>query len=307
MPHLWQISKLHMWQNASAKLRRASGGEGVSEAGNAALARSAMAAVEPLVELFLELGITSPEAESLLRSLFIHKARSWLAESSADGTRPSDVRVSLVTGVHRNFVRRILAEPPSTAAARGQKKHRTARLLDAWYTDGAYLDSSGKPRDLFKRQPEPSFFTLASTYTPGAAPGVVLQELHRAGVVQLLPLERVRVRSRTFRAQGVNVAGVSELGSRSRELLQTLIHNLREPDARILCDSMSSIEVDALRVPVIRDVIARRAGNFLAAIEQELAIEASLSHRRKSKKRVRIGLTAFESEHWPRALIRKNP
>jgi hypothetical protein len=278
----------------------------VSEAGNAALARSAMAAVEPLVELFLELGIASPEAESLLRSLFVHKARQSLAASSADGASPSDVRVSLVTGVHRNFVRRILAEPPRIAAARAQRKHRTSRLLEAWHTDPAYLDSSGKPRDLSRREPEPSFSTLASTYVPGAAPGVVLHELHRAGVVQLLPEERVRVRSRTFRVHGVNASGMSELGSRGRELLETLIHNLREPDARFLCDSMRSIEVDALRVPVIRDLIARRAGNFLAAIEQELAIEASLSHRRTSRKRVRIGLTAFESEHWPAGSTRED-
>ena len=271
----------------------------MNEAGKAALVRSAMAAVEPLVELFLELGITSPEAESLLRAFFVHKARQMLTASSADRENPSDVRVSLLTGVHRNFVRRILSEPPRIAAAREQKKHRTARLLEAWYTDPAYLDSSGKPRDLSRRQPEPSFFTLASRYAPGAAPGVVLEELHRAGVVQLLPEERVRVRSRTFRVHGVNASGMSELGSRGRELLETLIHNLREPDARILCDSMSSIEVDAGRVPVIRDLIARRAGNFLAAIEQELAIEASLPQRNKSKKRVRIGLTAFESEHWP--------
>jgi hypothetical protein len=279
----------------------------VSEVGKAALARSAMAAVEPLVELFLELGITSPEAESLLRSLFIHKARQWLAASSADGEQPSDVRVSLVTGVHRNFVRRILAEPPRIAAARERKKHRTARLLEAWHTDPAYLDSSGKPRDLSRKEPEPSFSTLASTYVPGAAPGVVLQELHRAGVVQFLSDERVRVRSRTFRVHGVNAAGMSELGSRGKELLETLIHNLREPDLRILCDSMSAIEVDAGRVPVIRDLIARRAGNFLAAIEQELAIEAGLSHRKKSKRRVRIGLTAFESEHWPAGSTRENP
>jgi hypothetical protein len=89
---------------------------------------------------------------------------------------------------------------------------------------------------------------------------------------------------------------MSEVGSRGRDLLNTLIHNLRQPEERLLCDSMASIEVDALRVPAIRDLIARRTGNFLAAIEQELAIEASLSHRKKSRKRVRVGLTAFESE-----------
>ena len=278
----------------------------MGEAGKAALARSAMAAVEPLVELFLEFGITSPEAESLLRSLFVHKAHQWLAASSADGHSPSDVRVSLVTGVHRNFVRRILAEPPGIAAAREQKKHRAARLLEAWHTNPTYLDSSGKPRDLSKRQPEPSFFALASTYVPGAAPGVVLQELQRAGIVQLLSDERVRVRSRTFRVHGVNAAGMSELGTRGKELLQTLIHNLQAPGARMLCDSIRPIEIDALRVPAVRDLIARRAANFLVAMEQELAGEADRPRHGKSKKRVLVGLTAFESEHWPAGSTRED-
>src|ERR1700722_10592727 len=163
----------------------------MSRTGKAALARSAMSAMEPLVQLFLELGITSPEAESLLRSLFVHQARAWLAQASDGGGKPSDVRISLVTGVHRNFVRRILAETPRIAAARAQKGHPAERLLDAWHSDPAYLDSSGKPRDLPERGPKPSFYSLASAYIPGAAPGVVLEELRRAGVVQMLAEHRV--------------------------------------------------------------------------------------------------------------------
>lgn len=268
----------------------------VREGGKATLARSAMAAVEPLVKLFLELGITSPEAESLLRSLFVHTAHQWLAKSSGEAARASDVRVSLVTGVHRNFVRKILAEPLKVAAARQQKRHRTSRLLEAWHTDPAYLDGSGRPRDLSRRRPEPSFLTLASTYAPGAAPGVVLQELRRAGLVQHLPEDRVRVRGRTFHVLGVNASAMSELGSQTKELLETLIRNMRDPDARIFCDSMRCIEVAAVRVPAVRDLISRRAGNFLAAIEQELDLDAQASRRRKTERRVRIGLTAFQTE-----------
>src|SRR5665213_1773509 len=266
----------------------------VSEAGKAALARSAMTAVEPLVELFLELGITSPDAESLLRSLFVHKARAWLGQTGEEN--PSDVRVALVTGVHRNFVRSILAEPPRIAAAREHKGHRASRLLEAWYSDPHYLDSSGKPRDLSERDQEPSFFTLAGTYVPGAAPSVVLEELRRAGLVQMLPENRVRVRSRAFRMHGVNAANIGELGQRAKDLIETLTRNLRQPEAPLFCDSMPSIEVDGPRVPFVRDLIARRAGNFLAAIEQELAVEARGSRRRKSGERIRVGLTAFQSE-----------
>jgi hypothetical protein len=188
--------------------------------GKAALARAAMSAVEPLVELFLELGVTSPEAESLLRSVFVHKARQWLANSSATTADPSDVRVSLVTGVHRNFVRRILAEPPGIAAAREQKGHPAGRVLEAWHSDPKYLDSSGKPRDLSEKDQEPSFHTLVLEHLPGASPGMVLAELHRAGLVQLLSEHRLRVRNRSFRMQGINPGNINEMGAQARELLE---------------------------------------------------------------------------------------
>jgi len=266
----------------------------MSEAGKAALARAAMTAVEPLVELFLELGVTSPEVESLLRSAFVHKAREWVAHPGEES--PSDVRVALVSGVHRNFVRSILAEPPRIAASREHKGHRAGRLLEAWHTDPLYLDSSGKPRDLSEKEQEPSFFTLASTYVPGAAPSVVLEELKRAGLVQRLSEHRVRVRGRTYRMHGLNASTIGALGEHARALLETLTHNLHQPEAQRFCDSMPSIEVDAARAPFVRDLIARRAGSFLTALEQELALEARVSRRSKSGKRVRIGLTTFESE-----------
>jgi len=175
----------------------------------------------------------------------VHKARQWLTRSAGDRSAPSDVRVSLVTGVHRNFVRSILEEPPRIAAAREQKGHRANRLLEGWHSDPKYLDSSGKPRDLSERDQEPSFHSLALTYVPGAAPSMVLEELRRAGLVQMLSEHRVRVRSRSFRLQGLNATNIDELGNRARELLETLTHNLRQPEARLFCESMASIDVDA--------------------------------------------------------------
>src|SRR5580693_8347093 len=261
-----------------------------------ALARAAMTAVEPLVELFLELGITSPEAESLLRGVFVHTARKWLASQSPSGEGPSDVRVSLVTGVHRNFVRRILAEPPRIAAAREQKGAGASRLLEAWHSDPAYLDSSGKPRDLPERDHEPSFYSLAAAYLPGAAPGVVLEELRRAGLVQLLAEHRVRVRSRAYKTQGISIGNVGEMGSRARELLETLRHNLRNPASPLFCEATRVLNIDASRLTAVRNIINRRASTFLTAMESELAIEAEKASSGGRRNRVKVGLTVFETE-----------
>ncbi len=261
-----------------------------------AMARAAISAVEPLVELLLEVGVTSPEAESLLRGVFVHKTREWLTRQGEGGSEPSDARVSLVTGVHRNFVRRILAEPPKISDAREQKRNRASRLLEAWHSDPDYLDSSGKPRDLLEKGAKPSFQSLSSTYVPGAAPGVVLDQLRRAGLVQTLSEHRLRVRGRTFRVQGFTSHGIEEVGKRARELLETLSHNLQHPEALRFCDSMGDIQIERDRIPAVRDLISRRATTFLTGIEHELAVEASRSRRAKRKGCINVGLTIYQTE-----------
>jgi hypothetical protein len=267
----------------------------MTESRKAALARAAITAVEPLVELFLELGVTSPEAESLLRGVFVHTARKWLAERSEHRQLPSDVRVSLVTGIHRNFVRRILAEPPRIAAARDQRGLSATRLVDAWHSDPRFLDSSGKPRDLPETGQDPSFHSLASAYVPGAPPGIVLDELRRAGQVQSLSDHRVRVRRRSVREQGMNLESVDELGTRTADLLKTLRHNLRSPTA-LFCEATPLFEIDATRLPALHNVINRRATTFLAAMENEFAIEAEKSNAVARRNRTKVGLTVFQIE-----------
>jgi hypothetical protein len=268
----------------------------VSISGRTAIAQAAMAAVEPLVDLLLELGVTSPEAESLLRGVFVHKTREWLVRQSVGMSEPSDARVSLVAGVHRNFVRRILSEPPKISDAREQKSNRANRLLQAWYSDPIYLDTSGKPRDLPEKGSEPSFQSLSTTYVPGAAPGVVLDQLKRARLVQTLAEHRLRVRGRTFRAQGFNLSGIAEIGIRARELLETLRYNLHQPESRRFCDSMRTIEIELGRVAAVRDIISRRATTFLNGMEHELEVEAGRSRRSKQRGRVKVGLTIYQTE-----------
>jgi hypothetical protein len=263
------------------------------------MARAAMIAVEPLVELLLELGVTSPEAESLLRAVFVHKTRDWLARQGGGISGPSDARISLVTGVHRNFVRRILAEPPKIADAREQKSNRASRLLQAWHSDTDYIDSSGKPRDLLEKGAKPSFQSLATTYVPSVAPGVVLDQLRRAGLVQTLSENRLRVRGRAYRVHGFTSHGIAELGKRARELLETLRYNLQHPESLRFCDSMREIRIEIERIPAVRDLISRRATTFLAGIEHELAIEESKSRRAKRKGRINVGLTIYQTELLP--------
>ena len=157
------------------------------------VSRAAVTALKPVVELFLKLGITSPEAEALLRTVYVHAARKQVSRSLEPGQKTSDVRIALVTGVHRNFVRKILAEPPAISASRHWRGSSVARLVSAWRVDPKYIDQFGRPLDIAERDQEPSFRSLVRQYLPGVTPAVALSELRRANQVQLIADHRLRL------------------------------------------------------------------------------------------------------------------
>jgi hypothetical protein len=260
------------------------------------LASAAMAAVEPLVELLLELGVTSPEAESLLRSVFVHQARLWLCRKYPEDGFPSDARIALLTGVHRNFVRHILKDQPRIAKSRRQKHSRAERLLNAWYSDPIYLDGSGKPRDLPERGSRPSFRSLVAAYFPGAAAATMLAELKRAGAVQSLAAGRVRVRTKTLRISGINLSSVVDLGARTRSLIETLSHNLHHSGTPLFVEDTQALDVDAEQVASVREIISRRASTFLARVEHELAAVVRNSGREQNGRKTKMVLTVFLAE-----------
>lgn len=155
--------------------------------------RAATAALKPVVELFLKLGITSPEAEALLRAVYVHAARRRITRSLEPGQKPSDVRIALVTGIHRNFVRKILAKPPAISASRQWRGSSVARLVSAWRVDPKYIDEFGRPLDIAEKDEEPSFRSLVKQYLPGVTPAVALSELRRANQVELISDHRLRL------------------------------------------------------------------------------------------------------------------
>lgn len=261
----------------------------------ARVAAAAMQAIEPLIDLLLQLGITSPEAESLFRTQFVHRTRRrLLAQHGRRGA--TDVRVALSSGVHRNFVHQILRRPPTIAPNRVRKGHRANRLIDAWHTDARYQDGDGKPRDLPRSGPAPSFRSLAQRYASGVAPGPLLAELARADAVLLLPDRRVRVRSRQVRTGGMSRKSVVEMGARARNLLDALLSNLSAPTDPLLCESTPQWRIERSRLPLVRAVVRRRTDAFLAALEAEIASENRRTRRdARAAPTSALALTIFET------------
>jgi hypothetical protein len=270
-------------------------GEIMSDTGKATIARAALKAFEPMIDLCLDIGINSPELESLVRAVFVHRVRDRLAQQNSDPRAASDVRVALTSGVHRNFVRQILAQAPQIAPDRTEKRHRTSRLLRAWHTEHRYLDNAWHPRELPLHAPdkEPSFADLVQRYMPGVTVGVALEELSRAAAVQVLPAEHVRVKSRSYRTAGVTLASVNDAAEKAKDLLRTMFFNMRKPAVPRICEDMSVISVERGRAAAAMHVVNKRVKTFIEALEQELAVTSTGKGRGDE---VELGLTVYSWE-----------
>lgn len=115
-------------------------------------------------------GITLSSATELLKQVLFDAAN----ERGAGGV--SDSRVSLLTGLHRKDVRRF--REASDSLARPSFATASARLINHWSSDPAYLDDAGAPRRLPRTaETGPSFDGLVQHLRFDLAPGTILRHL----------------------------------------------------------------------------------------------------------------------------------
>ncbi len=264
------------------------------------VARALSAALEPLIDVCLKIGVTSPEAESLLRVAFVQRAFEKLPRHSRTGRGPSDSRVSLAAGVHRSDVGRIRSAG-GTVSAKGtmEKKERlyskSARVLMGWTTDARFMTSGGLPLDLpmERNKQRRSFEDLVDKYAPGNHPGSVLKELRRRGNVELLDEEIIRFKSTTTRSRGITKANVAQAASRIKRLGDTLFQNIMDTEQSRLYTETKAIPINAKQLALIRGILERRAKAFTEYVESELRTRSATELDGEPK---RMGLSVFSWE-----------
>jgi hypothetical protein len=264
------------------------------------VARALSAALEPLIDVCLKIGITSPEIESLLRVAFVERAFARLPRHARTGRGPSDSRVSLAAGVHRIEVGKIRSAGGTVSAKDTMEKKerlysKSARVLTGWTTDTRFMTSGGLPLDLpmERNKQRRSFEDLVDKYAPGNHPGSVLKELRRRGNVELLDDEIIRFKSSTTRASGLTKANVAQAASRIKRLGDTLFQNILDTAHPRLYAETKTISLDAEQIALIRAIIDRRAKTFLASVEGELSTRSTKGASGATK---RMGLGVFSWE-----------
>ncbi len=239
------------------------------------LARTVRRVLRPLVRLMLTHGVTVRPAAELLSQVYVEVA---MAELERDGKKPTDSRLSVMTGIHRKALRahRTRSEP---APAGSGTSALSAQLVARWRTDAAYCEPGGRPRALPRRTNDdaaPSFDGLVRSVSSDVHPRTVLDEWLRLGVVEIDGHDQsIRlVPSALVPAQDLE-AKLSGLGGNVHDHLETAVHNLEDRGPARFERSVTGDGLDSDSVNALSGFIEQAATEVLDAIERRIhALEA---------------------------------
>ena len=152
---------------------------------SSAIARALKHALRPLVKLMLAKNITISFITELLKQLMVEVAdRDFRIERR----NQTDSRISLLTGVHRKDVKRLMALPLDEGEVMPASVSLGAQLVTTWTTTAPFTTRAGQPRKLPRLASsggEVSFEALVASVSKDIRSRVVLDEWLRLGVAHL--------------------------------------------------------------------------------------------------------------------------
>ena len=148
-------------------------------------------------------------------------------EFGIPGKKQTVSRVSILSGLTRKEVQRVLKLVPSTDSESVERYNRAARVVAGWVRDSDFGDASGNPLALAPQQGAVSFASLVRRHSGDVPARAVLDELLRVGAVDTLPDGRVRLLARAYVPRGSEPDKLNILGTDVADLISTIDHNLQ--------------------------------------------------------------------------------
>ncbi|MHB8475684.1 MAG: DUF6502 family protein [Steroidobacteraceae bacterium] len=247
--------------------------------------------IDPLVDLMFDASVTVHEFCQLARERAVRTAARRVAKESG---RESKSRVAIITGLPRSEVARLL-KSDDVSLRRRLGQHPARRVLAAWFDNPRFLATDGEPAVLPIFGKRRSFEQLVATHSRGTPVRAMLDELTQINAVEVLGDQRVKAKSRVPVLTGLTTRAVVMIGERTRDLLDTLISNLRSTSKPLFEGTAILDETDLELVSLVRREIAEQGENFITGANSLLSRYCRRQRRSIPKPSVkcRLGVTVY--------------
>jgi hypothetical protein len=161
----------------------------------------------------------------IARRVFVE---TGMRECGIPGKKQTISRVSILTGLTRKEVQRLLAEQGASGVGESRERYnRAARVVAGWVRDPDFADAAGDPAKLELDAAQASFGLLVKRYSGDVPARAVLDELLRVGAVERGPDGRIRLLSRAYVPSNSDIDKLDILGADVADLIATIDHNLQ--------------------------------------------------------------------------------
>jgi hypothetical protein len=260
-----------------------------------ALNAAVMRLLRPLCRLLLRHHVPFSAFEELAKRVYVQVA---MEDFSIPGKKPTQSRASILTGLTRKDVQRLLGHPGADAATTEDNYNRAARVLTAWARDADFHGADGQPAPLPVHDGSRSFAELVRRHSGDMPVRAVLDELLRVGAVRQREDERLEPVVRAYVPSGGELEKIGILGTDVADLISTIDHNLqhRGRDAhfqrKVMYRSMPAAARDGFR-----ELSAAQAQRLLETLDAWLAErDTDDPPGQPDAPRVRLGLGIYYFE-----------
>jgi hypothetical protein len=261
----------------------------------AALNQSVLRVLHALVRLLLRHGMALPAFVELAKRAYVDVA---LRDFAIPGRKPSVSRASLLTGLTRKEVQRLLESSQMSGGEPVTPHNRAARVVAGWVRDPDFHDAEGQPRDL-PAEGEASFVDLVRRYSGDVPPRAVLDELLRVGTVARADDGRIRLLERAYIPRASDAGKLAILGTDVAFLVDTIDHNLQAGIAARFQRKVMYDNLPAEAMAEFRALAATQAQELIEHMDAWLARhdrDANPSIRGTGRIRAGLGIFCFEEE-----------
>lgn len=220
----------------------------------------------PIARILLKAGVNWKELVEVCKATYVEVA----TQDFGIRGRPTNVsRVAILTGFSRREVgrlRNLLETDQPTAVGR---MNQATRVLTGWYSDEAFVDSSGEPRALAVSGDNPSFETLCDKYSGDVPATTMLKELRHVGAIDVEDDGRVRVMTRYYMPAHTDPEQMLRSGGVLEDVGQTVAWNLhRTSDQPSRFEGRATnMHIPANAVPAFREFIEQEGQEFLERVD----------------------------------------
>lgn len=188
--------------------------------------------------------------DELARRAYVQVA---MTDFSIEGKKPTISRASILSGLTRKEVSRLLSlSEEDSPAGDGERYNRAARVLTGWIRDPDFQHSDGEPRVL-PLEGSHGFAALVRRHSGDVPARAVLDELIRVGAVHCQEDQHVRLRARAYVPASSASDKLDILGTDVAQLVATIDHNIEhgalDPrfQRKVMYESIAQSDVAAFR------------------------------------------------------------